>query len=372
MRLPAPLFALIIAITLAVAGCGRAKKTNDVLAKVNNQPITKAELDDALEKSDNGDAARRTLDSLIVRELIREEAKKRGITVEKAELDRRMVGLKDYVLAMTGKEFNNWLAETGQTEEDMTSRMSLQILTAKLVLTDTDKKKFFDDNQARLKEMPHNNESVIYRQVVVPNQQEAEAVRKDLLAQAKDGKVTGEAFGKIAEARTLDPNGRRTGGMGGWVVKGKTGDSKLEEVLLKLQPGEISEPFAVPAPTPAPTPAGKKAPTPQQPQFYRVAMVEKRITPGPLTLENNQDIIEEWMMQDPRYQSQMNEFFTNLRAKASIEFTDPRFRSLEEAYKQAGEARERQRSMTQPGAALPMPQPGAGAPVPAAPPSAGK
>lgn len=374
MRVPAAslrstrlLLALITIVALAASGCGRGKKTSDVLARVNGQAVTKAELDAALETSDNGDAAKRTLDSLIVRELIREEAKKRGITVGKEELDRRMSGLKDYVLAMTGKDFQGWLADTGQTEDDVRTRMSIQVLTAKLVLTDTDRKKYFEDNQSRLKDMPHNNESVIYREIVVASQQEAEAVRKDLLGQAAQGKVSGAAFGKIAEQRTLDPNERRRGGMAGWVAKGKAGNPKLEEVLFKLQPGEISEP--IPAPPPAPPAGQKPSATPQQPTLYRVVMVEKHLKPGSLTLENNEDIIEEWMMSDPRYQAQLGEFFNNLRAKASIEITDPRFHSLEEAYAQGREAREKQRSMSQPGAMAPAMPPSGQAPAPAAPPT---
>jgi hypothetical protein len=283
--------------------------------------------------------------------------------VSKEELDRRVEALKDYLLAMTGKDFATWLADTGQTEDDVKAEASVKILLAKLVLTDTDRKKYFEDNKQRLMDLPHNNESVIYRETVVGSQQEAEAVRKELLAQAKEGKVTDEAFAKVAEDRTLDPNGRRRGGMAGWVIKGKAVglEAKTEETLFKLQPGEVSEPLAVSPPAP-PQEEGKKQPAPaQQPQFYRVVMVDKHITPGPLTLANNEDIIEEWMMNDPRYQGQLQEFLTNLRAKADIQVSDPRYRSLQEAYKQGREARDRR--MAQPGAMIPAPQPGARAPA---------
>ena len=378
MRVPALLLAIVVA-AVAVTGCGRGqgRSSGDVLARVNGQAVTKAELDDALEKSDNGDAAKRTLDSLIVRELIREEAQRRNIQVSKQELDRRLAGLRDYVLAMTGKDYRSWLADTGQTEGDVRTRMSLQILTAKLVLTDTDRQNYFQENQDRLRQMPHNNESVIYREIVLPSQQEAEAVRNELLGKATQGTITGANFARMAEQRTLNPNERSRGGMAGWVVKGKAGDAKVEQALFSLKPGEISQPM--PAPSPAP-PAGQKPPaTAQQPQLYRIVMVEKHLTPGPLTMENNEDIIEEWMMSDPRYQAQLQEFFSNLRAKASIEVVDPRFRSLAEAYRQGREARAKQR-MSQPGAMAPaMPQPGgqppaanAPAPVPTAPPSRGR
>jgi hypothetical protein len=354
------LLGVITTFVVIVSGCGR--KQGDVVARVNSRPITKRQLDDALEKDSYGDAARRMLDSLIVRDLIREEAKKRGIEVSKEELDRRVDALKDYVLAMTGKDFATWLADTGQTEDDIKAETSVKILLAKLVLTDTDRKKYFEDNKQRLMDLPHNNESVIYREIVVGSQQEAEAVRKELLAEAKEGKVSDEAFAKVAEQRTLDPNGRRRGGMAGWMIKGKgVGvDPKTEEALFKLPPGEVSEPLAVSPPAP-PQEKGKQPPPPQQPEFYRVVMVDKHITPGPLTLASNEDIIEEWMMNEPRYQGQLQEFLTNLRAKADIQVTDPRYRSLQEAYKQGREARDRRTA--QPGAMIPAPQPGARAPA---------
>jgi parvulin-like peptidyl-prolyl isomerase len=347
------LLALIAIILLAVCGCARKQQQRGELARVNNRPITKAELDDALEKAENGDAGRRMLDSLIVRDLVREEAKKRNIEVGKEELDRRLDALRDYILAMTGKDFASWLADNGLTEEDMRTSISSQMLLAKLVFTDTERQKYFEENKAQLTDMPHNNESVIYRQIIVGSQSEAEAVRKELLAGAKEGKVSDEAFAKVAEQRTLDPNGRRRGGIAGWVVKG-TGDPKLQEALFKLKPGEISEAIAVASPAP---PKGQKPPsTPAQPRFYRVVMVDKHLTPGPLTLANNEDIVEETMLKDPRYQSQLQEFFNNLRARANIQVIDKRYRYLEEAYKQGREAREKQ--LSQPGAMTPQGAPG--------------
>lgn len=361
MRRCALLLGVITTFAMIVTGCGRQQ--SDVIARVNNRPITRTQLRAALEKENCGDAARRMLDSLIVRDLIREEAKTRGIEVRKEELDRRVDALKDYVLAMTGKDFASWLADTGQTEDDVKGETSVKILLAKLVLPETDRGKYFEDNKQRLMDLPHNNESVIYREIVVGSQQEAEAVRKELLAQAQEGKVSDEAFAKIAEERTLDPNGRRRGGMAGWLIKGKgVGlDAKTEEALFKLPPGEVGEPLAVSPPAP-PEEKGKKEPAPpQQPEFYRVVMVDKHVTPGSLTLENNEDIIEEWMMNEPRYQGQLQEFLTNLRAKADIQVTDPRYRSLQEAYREGREARDRR--MAPPGAMIPAPQPGARAPA---------
>lgn len=352
--------ALMVLASITLAGCGGKKKDDNVLARVNKQPITKTQLYQELEQANNGETARQTLDSLIVRQLIREEARSRNIEVSQEDLNRRIEGMKDYILAMSGKDWQAWLDETGQTEEEIRERLTIQLLTTKLVLTDTDREKYFEQNNARLKDMPHNNDSVIFRQIIVATKEEAEAVRKELAGKVKEGKVSGADFAAVAKERTLDPNGRETGGIGGWVVKGKSADKSLEQVLFALNPGQVSDVLEVVPPT---AQGAKTPPASQTPHFYRIVMVEKRVTPGKLTLENNADIIEEWMMSDPQYQSQFSEFIANLRAKADIQIDSPRYRSLGEAYKRGREQREQRLNAlgkTGPGApATRMPAPAA-------------
>jgi parvulin-like peptidyl-prolyl isomerase len=354
MRNRAPLFGLIslLIIPACSAGCGREK--DDVIVRVNQQPITQRQLWQALEQSDNGELGRRTLDSLIVRQLVRQEARKRDLTVSREELETRLEGLGDWVLAATGQDFNTWLEQTGQTEEDLASRISAQILLAKLVLPQEEQEKFFEANRERLETLPHNNESVIYRQIIVASQQEAEAVFEELQAQADIGKVSGEVFAKVAEERTLDPVQQQRGGMAGWLIKGTSGDSTLEEALFGLEPGVVGEPIPIPPP---PSEEGEEEP-PDRPQFYRVVMAEKKFAPRDVTLAGNADVVEEWMLNDPQYQLRLQEFLVNLRAKAEIEILTPRYRALDEVYREGREARERRLSQEREPVmpAVPMPE----------------
>ena len=414
MRRFAPLLGIAIILLAFCVGCGG--KENDVVATVNNQPISRTQLCQALEQAEDIDARRveteklmvlqviyeelsrrglamdqedamevrrrvdayfgsvfpglgtagtlgaRTLDSLVVRQLIRQEADKRGVSVGREDLDARLEGIRDYVLAATGKSFDVWLADTGQSEEDLTSRLSTEILRGKLVFTDEDRKAYFEANKPRLEALPHNNESVIYREIIVASREEAEAVRKELLAGVSGDTVTGEKFGDVAAEKTLDPMGRTRGGMAGWVVKGKTDDANLEKVLFEIAPGAVSEPLQIELP--APEEQEGAAPAAPRPEFYRLVMVEKRITPGELTLEGNVDAIEEWMLGDARYQPQLQEFFTNLRAKADIAILSPRYKALGDAYREGREARARRMSQTE-GLAPTAPQRGGAAAPPA-------
>lgn len=411
MRRCALLLALAIILVAFCVGCG--DKKSDTVATVNNQPISRGQLCDALEQAEDVDGRRieteklmvlqviyeelarqgvnldqqaatdlrrrvdvyfnsifpgsgsggtlgvKTLDTLVVRQLVRQEADKRGESVSREELDARLEGIKDYVLAATGKSYEAWLADTGQSEEDLTSRLSADILTGKLVFTEEDRKAFFEANKERLKSLPHNNESVIYRQIIVASKEEAESIRKEILAGSTGDVVTGEKFAEIASEKTLDPVERSRGGMAGWLVKGNTDDPALEKALFELAPGAVSEPILVKLPTPE----EQQGAAGQMPDFYRLVMVEKHLKPAEITLEANVDVIEEWMLGDPQFQRQLQEFFTNLRAQANIEVLSPRYKALGDAYKAGREARERRLSETGEGAPG-MPRPGGEAPRP--------
>lgn len=130
--------------------------------------------------------------------------------------------------------------------------------------------------------------------------------------------------------------------MAGWVVKGNTADATLEKVLFEIDPGTVSEPLLIELPAPEGEDGAESEMA--RPEFYRLVMVEKRIEPGELTVEANIDVIEEWMMGDPRYQRQLQEFFANLRAKSDIVVLSPRYKALGDAYKAGREAREQRLS----------------------------
>lgn len=134
------------------------------------------------------------------------------------------------------------------------------------------------------------------------------------------------------------------------MVKGKSTQPDLEKTLFSLKPGGISKPLPLTAPAGAATGAGKEE---KRPEWWLVLKVEKHIPPHEITLEGNADVIEEWMMNDPRFQTQLQEFFGNLRARADVDIVSPRYRMLQEAYQRGREARERQLKATQTAPAAP-------------------
>ncbi len=346
---------LVVLAGLIVAGCGGKKADDAVVARVNGDAITRAEVVKVLEQQDSGAA----LEGLIARQLVRQKAKERGITASKEEIERRLGAMSDYVLAESGQNLDQWLVEHGQTLDDLQQAVSLQVLTSKLIIPESEKKKFFEANKARLQDLPHNNESVIYRRIVLGTKAEAEAVKKML-----DGKADPD-IAKVAADKSLDPMTRPRGGMAGWMVKGRSvaEDKDLEKVLFSLKPGTISDPL--PFQPMAMTQSGA-------PDQWQVVSVVKHIPAHPLRLEDNEDQIESALLSPPQGEAQpanmqlyaeAQQFFQDMQTKARIEILSPRYKALDERYKQQREAAEKMKTMG--GPEMPGGVPGGAAPAPA-------
>lgn len=339
---------IFMLIMFAAVGCGRQKQ--EVIARVDQHPITQRELWESLEQAEYGEAGRRGLDALIVRQLVRHEARKRNVEVTGEELQSRIDALKDYRLAYSGKPWEEWLADTGQAEEEVARALSLQMLIAKLILTEEDRERYFEEHKDEIVELPHNNESVIYRHILVASKEEAEAIHRELTAdESGEG---GADFSEIAEARSLDPVSRPRGGMMGWAIKGKTGEADLEQVLFSLGEGEIGEPMPFSLPMPPEAEEEEKKAGQASPELWRIVKVERHIPPHEVTLADNADVIEESMLNESEYQLQLHQFFVGLREQADIEIVSPRYRALGDAYRRGREARERR--LTAPPLATPV------------------
>lgn len=335
MRQITALAGVAVLLLLMGSGCGREK--DEVLARVNQRPITQRQLWQQLEKADNGQAGLMALDELILRQLVRQEADKRGVSVSEEELEERLSSFKDRVLVQTGKDFGQWLEETGQSEDDVKSNVSFNLLLTKLVLLPQDREAFFEESKDQLEGLPSNSDAAILRQIVVASKEDADAVYQELTAGAS-GEGGEPDFSKIAEERSMDPMTSYRGGMVGWLVKGKSADPALEEIAFALKPGEVSKPQPIPVPESVAAQAKERGQVP--PERWRIVKLEKIAPARALTLEANAENIENMMLGDPRYQYQVQDFMDGLRAGAEIEVLATRYRALGEAYQRSREARQ--------------------------------
>ncbi|MGB9682764.1 MAG: peptidylprolyl isomerase [bacterium] len=196
------------------------------VASVNGQVITKDEFIKAI-ISQNGQSA---LDGLIENTLIRQEAKKEGVTVTDQEVQDRINSFKTTL--GSEEKFASLLSMYGITEETLKEQLIPQMLAEKLItkdktITDKELMDFFVKNKSSFDE----KEMVMARHILVKTQEEAQ----DVLNRLKRG----EDFAKLAKEKSIDTATKDQGGEMGWIGRGAV-DSALENVLFSLKKGEMT------------------------------------------------------------------------------------------------------------------------------------
>lgn len=184
------LLTLAILLPLTAAGIGprafgAAASDGSVLATVNGQPITQAELVQRLLSY----YGKSSLEAMINRMLVNQEAKRLGVTVSDAELDARMSLIKNQLGGAEG--YSHWLAQSGITEAQHREQVHATMLTEKIVAK---------TNPIKDSEL----EQAVVRIILLPNETDAKSVETVL--------KSGGDFIQLARERSLD---RQTGDQGG-------------------------------------------------------------------------------------------------------------------------------------------------------------
>ena len=144
-----------------------------VAASVNGQPITRIELIRELEKK----SGKQTLDSLVTKNLILQEMRKKNITVTDAEVNAEMKKIED-ALSKQGRTLSDALSQQGLTQQDLKEQLKIQKMIEKLFVKDvavTDKEidTYIEQNKDSL-----------------PQGQDEKTLRASVLAQLKQQKLT--------------------------------------------------------------------------------------------------------------------------------------------------------------------------------------
>ncbi len=144
-----------------------------VAASVNGQPITRIELIRELEKK----SGKQTLDSLVTKNLILQEMRKKNIKVTDTEVNAEMKKIED-ALSKQGRTLTDALSQQGLTQQDLREQLKIQKMIEKLfakdvVVTDKEIDKYIEDNKDSL-----------------PQGQDEKTLRASVLAQLKQQKLT--------------------------------------------------------------------------------------------------------------------------------------------------------------------------------------
>lgn len=270
-RRPAPpasvalLFAALAALALMLCGCNGQEHGSDVLAKVNGEKITRADVDKYYDNQTAGSPQQLAgeqavslrlsiLRQLIDNEIMMQRARKLGLLATDEEVDAKLTEFKS---GFTQEEFNKRLQERHLTVDDFKQdmRQTLTIdkvlnreITSKINITDADVSSYYNEHKA---EFNFIEPQYHLAQIVVtasPNPQvnnlkndkagsEAEALKKvqSLLTRLD----AGEDFATLAMNYSEQPGTAGNGGDMGFIPESSLkADKAVYDAVSKLKVGQ--------------------------------------------------------------------------------------------------------------------------------------
>lgn len=193
-------------------GSNTDKKDIKVLATVNGAAITSEDFDREVKAlpeyirsmADTPQGKKEMIDTLVMRELILQQATKDGLDKSK-EVEEKLAELKKRIIVDT------FLKKKVETDAK---------------ISDDELKKFYEQNLDKFK----SGEQVRASHILVKSEQEA----KDILAQLKSG----AKFEDLAKAKSVDTSAAKGGDLG-WFGKGNMVPA-FEKAAFSLKEGELS------------------------------------------------------------------------------------------------------------------------------------
>jgi peptidyl-prolyl cis-trans isomerase C len=253
---------LLFFMLVFFTGIPSSEGLDEPVAKVNNTVLTEADLQEEMNKiipsiTIHGGVSPERLakyrpkavEKLIENELLYQGAVEMGL---KADDDRIKSALKEVMNKVGGKKrFKNALKVRGLTikhYEKMLERVFLidmivkQEITRKAVVTEEEARRYYERNKEGYVRPEARRLSHILISVSPNALQEDKEKKRKRAEEAREKAVQGADFGTLAWDYSDDPY-KYKGGELGLVHKGRL-DPALEEDVLKLKEGEISEVLA--------------------------------------------------------------------------------------------------------------------------------
>lgn len=202
-----------------------------IVARVNEQPITLIEFQRAVERfaiddiSSYDAIARRELDKLIEQAVMNQKAEELGITVRSEEVEAEYQAMRE--MMPDDEQWAQWLADNRFYSES-----EFRLATAEALLT------------VRLQEYVVDIDALTVpqvraRHILLPSQEVATQVYERLNA--------GEDFAELARALSLDETTRDSGGDlgidGGWIVPDDLIVPEIAQIALAQSVGQHSQPI---------------------------------------------------------------------------------------------------------------------------------
>ena len=260
----------------AFSACSdKPEDSTKALAIINGKEITASEFDlrwgqlpEFARKTYAGpDGRKKFLEELITRELLLQEARKRGIDRDRALVERV-------------ERFK---------ERSVLDNLMREEVDSRITVTQEELKAYYAANPGSFTAPDDMRAS----HILVKTEEEALDVKKRL--------EQGEDFAALARKISLDLATRFKGGDLGPIKRGQM-IPQFEKTLLALKVGELSHPIA--------TPFG-----------YHIIKLNDRTVGAPLSFEDAKDQVKE-QLQVEKKRKRFDEFVASLRAKAKLRVAD--------------------------------------------------
>lgn len=312
-------FALLMAaigLSLSPAvGVAQDSELDEIVAVVNDGLILESEMEGAVAQVRQRAGAQinnvpdevvqsQVLEQLILRELQMQRANRAGLSVSDSELNQA-IGRMAAQNGMTADQFMNSVRAEGLSVTAMRARLREQILIDKLkqreiagrvVVTDEDVDRYLESESLRVQE----NREYRIRHILVSvsenaNQSTIDAAR-DRVEELRERAQENDSFSELAVAHSDGQNALEGGDLG-WLAGGFL-PTLFSDVVPRLQPGEISEPFRGPS------------------GFHLIQLADVRRTDGQQTAAE-QAVVKEY--QARHILLELNEIRNDERAEAEAE-----------------------------------------------------
>jgi len=235
---------------------------------VNGKAIPKAQLDKLVQKSgqpDNPQVRDQAREMLVTKELILQEADKRGVTQKESvreQLEQSRVGI------LVAAVFEDYVEKEGVTEAEL--------------------KAAYESVKAQYIGKEYHVEHILV---------EKEADAKAIIAQLK----AGSNFEEIAKAKSKDPGSAPSGGDLGWVTE-KSLVPEFSKAMVQLKPGQVTD-----------------KPVKSQFGWHVIKMMDSRDMKAP-SFDELKAQLKQMIASDQNWQkAKFSEMMQKLRAKAKIQ-----------------------------------------------------
>ncbi|WP_251368290.1 peptidylprolyl isomerase [Polynucleobacter sp. AP-Kolm-20A-A1] len=235
---------------------------------VNGKSIPKAQLDKLVQKSgqpENPQVRDQAREMLVTRELILQEADKRGVIQNELVREQLEQARMSVLIAAV---FEDYVAKEGVAEADLQAA--------------------YDSVKSQYTGKEYHVEHILV---------EKESDAKAIIAQLKSG----ANFEEIAKAKSQDPGSAKNGGDLGW-VSDKALVPEFSKAMVQLKNGQITE-----------------KPVKSQFGWHVIKMIDVRDVKAP-SIDEIKDQLKQMIMSDKNWQkAKFSEMMQKLRAKAKIQ-----------------------------------------------------